>query len=59
MGEAVKRISTALNSGAGNEDLYSTAVSRSFVLSVDQGKRKKYNPSSYFYVFLWNFNVVY
>eukprot|EP00594_Rhizosolenia_setigera_P015314 CAMPEP_0178974904 /NCGR_PEP_ID=MMETSP0789-20121207/22794_1 /TAXON_ID=3005 /ORGANISM="Rhizosolenia setigera, Strain CCMP 1694" /LENGTH=467 /DNA_ID=CAMNT_0020663447 /DNA_START=299 /DNA_END=1702 /DNA_ORIENTATION=- len=36
MGEAVKKISTALNAGEGNSDLYSTAISKSFVLSVDQ-----------------------
>lgn len=34
MGEAVKKISTALNAGEGNSDLYSTAISKSFVLSV-------------------------
>lgn len=36
MKEAVRRISTALNAGEGNEDLYSSALLKSFVLSVDQ-----------------------
>ncbi len=35
MGEAVRRISTALNAGAGNEDLYAAALRRSLVFSVD------------------------
>eukprot|EP00591_Stephanopyxis_turris_P006506 CAMPEP_0195507036 /NCGR_PEP_ID=MMETSP0794_2-20130614/562_1 /TAXON_ID=515487 /ORGANISM="Stephanopyxis turris, Strain CCMP 815" /LENGTH=498 /DNA_ID=CAMNT_0040633571 /DNA_START=139 /DNA_END=1631 /DNA_ORIENTATION=- len=36
MGESVKRISTALNAGEGDFDLYSSAIHKSFVLSVDQ-----------------------
>ncbi len=35
MGEAVRRVSTALNAGAGHEDLYASALRRSFVFSVD------------------------
>jgi len=35
MGEAVRRVSTALNAGQGNEDLYAAALHRSFVLSAD------------------------
>jgi len=35
MGEAVRRVSTALNAGEGNEDLYASALHRSFVLSAD------------------------
>lgn len=35
MGEAVRRISTALNAGAGNEDVYAAALRRSLVFSVD------------------------
>mmetsp|Transcript_11930 Transcript_11930/g.26944 ORF Transcript_11930/g.26944 Transcript_11930/m.26944 type:complete len:466 (+) Transcript_11930:2-1399(+) len=35
MGEAVRRISTALNAGQGNEDLYASALHRSFVMSAD------------------------
>jgi len=34
MGEAVRRIASALNSGDGNEDLYSSCIQKSFVLSV-------------------------
>ena len=36
MGEAVQRISSALNAGEGNPDLYASALAKSFVLSVDQ-----------------------
>lgn len=36
MGEAVERISAALNGGDGNADLYGSSLRRSFVLSVDQ-----------------------
>ena len=35
MGEAVRRVSTALNAGDGNEDLYASALHRSFVMSAD------------------------
>mmetsp|Transcript_6907 Transcript_6907/g.10249 ORF Transcript_6907/g.10249 Transcript_6907/m.10249 type:complete len:164 (-) Transcript_6907:855-1346(-) len=36
MSEAVKRISTALNAGDGNPDLFCAALQRSFILCVDQ-----------------------
>eukprot|EP00978_Attheya_sp_CCMP212_P017424 scaffold46385_cov50-Attheya_sp.AAC.3 len=36
MGDAVKAISAALNSGESNPDLYGATIRRSFVLSVDQ-----------------------
>jgi len=36
MADAVRRISTALNAGVGNEDVYSASLLKSFVLSVDQ-----------------------
>uniref|UniRef100_A0A7S2H6R7 aspartyl aminopeptidase n=1 Tax=Helicotheca tamesis TaxID=374047 RepID=A0A7S2H6R7_9STRA len=36
MGEAVKRISTALNAGDGNSDLYCAALHRSLIVCVDQ-----------------------
>ena len=36
MGEAVQRISSALNAGEANPDLYASALAKSFVLSVDQ-----------------------
>mmetsp|Transcript_561 Transcript_561/g.865 ORF Transcript_561/g.865 Transcript_561/m.865 type:complete len:257 (-) Transcript_561:1683-2453(-) len=36
MGDAVERISAALNAGESNPDLYSAAIHKSFVLSVDQ-----------------------
>ena len=36
MAESVKRISSALNAGEGNPDLYASALARSFILSVDQ-----------------------
>ena len=36
MGEAVQRISSALNAGETNPDLYASALAKSFVLSVDQ-----------------------
>tara|TARA_B110001452_G_scaffold177293_1_gene148704 strand:+ start:200 stop:1807 length:1608 start_codon:yes stop_codon:yes gene_type:complete len=35
MGDAVRRISTALSAGVGHEDLYAAALRRSFVFSVD------------------------
>jgi len=36
MAEAVRRISSALNAGDGDPDLYASALAKSFVLSVDQ-----------------------
>ena len=35
MGEAVRRVSSALNNGGGNEDFFQTTLRRSFVFSVD------------------------
>ncbi|GMH65603.1 hypothetical protein TrST_g8433 [Triparma strigata] len=35
MGEAVRRVSSALNNGGGNEDFFQTTCRRSFVFSVD------------------------
>jgi aspartyl aminopeptidase len=36
MGEAVRRISSALNGGGGNEDFFQTTLRKSFVVSCDQ-----------------------
>ncbi|GMI34860.1 hypothetical protein TeGR_g916 [Tetraparma gracilis] len=36
MGEAVRRISSALNTGGGNEDFFQTTLRKSFVISCDQ-----------------------
>lgn len=36
MGEAIRRIATALNGGSDNQDLYAASIRKSFILSIDQ-----------------------